>query len=137
MAKFWQSTAHEKSLLSAPSPVSVADVDTESALRFSPDGTGATETLVVRERFELHDGRKFECDSRAELQLGIAWGRRHGEAAVELTRPATVLSRRCVPEGFADATLEPAAGPARFVMRGDRLVAVDPPLEKRVYLPLE
>jgi hypothetical protein len=137
VAEVWQSTAHEKSLLSPPSPVSVADVNTESTVRFSRDGKQAKERLIFRERFQLHDGRTFECGASAELELGVAWGRRRGEAAVQLTRPAATVLRRCVPEGFGDATLEPSAGPARFVIRADRLLAVDPPLEKRVYLPIE
>jgi hypothetical protein len=137
VAKVWQATAHDKSLRSPPSPVSVAEVGTQSTVHFSPDGKRATESLLVSERFEMHDGSEFQCETRGKLELGVSWGRRRGEAAVELARPAVMLARRCTPAGFDDAALEPAAGPARFVKRDDRLVAVEPPLEKRVYLPLE
>lgn len=110
---------------------------TQSTIAFERGKPGAREEIVVAERFELRSGARYLCQSRGSTPNEVRFGRYHGEAAVELRRSALVLERRCDPPDFREPELEIPAGGARFVLRSDQLVAFAPPLEKRVYLPIE
>jgi hypothetical protein len=136
VAQRWQASQHQKGLRSAPSRVSVFEVRIDSRLDLQNGGPKVRETLEVSESFELRDGRRFRCSSSTTLELQAHYGRRHAEPAVELIRPATRLERRCQPPDYPEPVLELPAQSARFVLSDDQLRAFAPPLEKRVYLPL-
>jgi hypothetical protein len=137
IGRVWQSVSEAKGLRSAPDPVSVFEIRTRSTLTFEPGKPSAREQVVVAERFELRSGGKFVCESGATLQNSVRFGRYRGEAAIELRRAGATIERTCDPPGFPDLELEIEAGGARFVLRSDQLVAFAPPLEKRIYLPIE
>lgn len=137
IGRVWQSVSEAKGLRSAPDPVSVFEVRTQSTVTFSKGQPQAEEKIVVAERFEMRSGAKYVCQSDGSVRNRVEFGRYHGEAAVELRRPGLMLERRCDPPDFRELDLEIPAGGARFVLRSDQLVAFAPPLEKRVYLPIE
>ena len=137
IGRVWQSVSEAKGLRSAPDPVSVFEVRTQSTVAFTKGQPQAEEKIVVAERFEMRSGKKYVCQSEGSMRNRAEFGRFHGEAAVELRRPGLMLERRCDPPDFRELDLEIPAGGARFVLRSDQLVAFAPPLEKRVYLPIE
>lgn len=128
----WESRVIDKGILSPPSKISVFATTTDSKIELSE--AGGTEQLVIKEDIELRSGATVQCRTEFSHQLQVQWGRRQGRAAVELTRPALSGRRNC--QGMhPEPTLQKDAHRALFVLRSDRLVAVEPPLEDRVYLP--
>jgi hypothetical protein len=133
IAQAWTSTQVDKALLSPPSPISM-----RAGTRTSRLDLGATEgheQLTVDEQFELRQGGQVRCRTHFEHEVGLRWGRKSGEAAIEVTRPAISATRSCdgpVPE----AVLQEGVRSALFVLNADQLVAVDPPLDERIYRPI-
>lgn len=130
----WLASSQQRGLLSPPSPISVFVVREESRLELHANS--ARESLLIEEELDLRDGGKVLCQTRFEHSLGLRWGRREGEAAVELRRPALRGTRSCQGGTHPESFLERAGGPVRFVLRSDTLIAVDPPREERQYVPL-
>jgi hypothetical protein len=127
----WTSIQPEKGILSPPSKVSLFRTHRKSQLRISE--SRIMETLTIEEEAQLREGPQIKCRTVFEHELGHKWGRRQGEAAVELVRPALSAPRSCDiphPDG-------PIAEPARralFVLRSDTLVAVEPVVDQRTYI---
>jgi hypothetical protein len=132
ISEHWAATAVDQKLFSPPAKLSLRRVKRTSTLHFGPDG--ATEDLLVEEELEVRGGSTLRCRTGAELQLGARFGRRKGEAAVELTRPPLSLARSC--DGLPPEPLlvEPSQR-ALLVLRSDRLVVVEPTVDGRAYLP--
>lgn len=128
----WTNVKPENGILSPPSKISTFNNSRKSELTLSE--TSATEHLTLVESLELRDGSQVECRTEVEHALAMRWGRREGEAALELVRPPLNLSRSCTglhPNG-------PVVEPSRrvlFVLRSDNLVAVEPLLDQRSYAP--
>lgn len=132
IAAHWTSVVPEQGLLSPPSAVSMFQKSRASHIVLSR--SGGRETLVIEEDLQLRAGGEVHCSTKVENELSVRYGRRHDEAAVEITRPAIHTPRAC--SGFhPEGALNEAAKTALFVLRADTLVAVEPPLEKRKYLP--
>jgi hypothetical protein len=133
IAQAWTSTQVDKALLSPPSPISM-----RASTRTSRLDLGATEgreQLTVDEEFELRQGGQVRCRTRFEHEVGLRWGRKSGEAAVEVTRPAISAARSC--DGSSpEPVLNEGVRSALFVLNADQLVAVDPPLDERIYRPI-
>lgn len=130
----WLATTKQRGLLSPPSPISVFAVVEESRLTLAREG--AREEVLVEEQIELREGGAIRCLTRFEHDLGLKWGRRQGEAAIELRRPAATAPRQCEGGQHPEPILQRPAGAARYVLRSDNLVAVEPPLEDRLYIAL-
>lgn len=137
IAKTWEARHAEKGLRSPPSPIAAFDRQLISRVVLAPGATTATETLTVSERFTLRDGGSVSCSGSAELPLSVAYGRKAGEPALELAWPALLQPRACEPAHGGIPELERPAGRARFVLRSDQLVGVEPALEKRTFLPAD
>jgi len=132
IAQTWTSTQVDKSLLSPPSPISMRSSTRVSRLELG--STEGHELLTVDEQFELRQGGQVRCRTRFEHSVRLRWGRKSGEAAVEVTRPAISAERSCdgpSPEGVLREDVKSVL----FVLNADQLVAVDPPLEERIYRP--
>lgn len=130
----WLASSQQRGLLSPPSPISVFVVREESRIELHPNS--ARESLLIEEELDLRDGGKLLCQTRFEHSLGLRWGRRENEAAVELRRPPLRGTRACQGGTHPEPFLERPGGPVRFVLRSDTLTAVDPPREERQYVPL-
>ncbi len=133
----WAATELVKSLRSHPSPIAVYRMQAKSTVRFAAGKDWTQEHLEIDEAFEMRDGSQYVCHAEGRPRVDLAFGRRHGEPAVEMRRPATRLARVCEPPGFPDPEAELPETIARFMLKGDQLVAFDPPVEKRVYLPVQ
>lgn len=130
----WVAHSKQRGLLSPPSPISVFVVLEESRLHLFKEG--AREEILIDEELELREGGSLRCQTQLETALEIKWGRREGEAAIEVHRPAQRAARRCVGGQHPEPFLERPASAARYVLRSDNLVGVEPPREDRVYTPL-
>lgn len=128
----WTSIQPEKGILSPPSKISLFRTHRKSELRISENRV--VETLTIEEEAQVRDGPMIRCSTQFNHALGHRWGRQQGQAALELVRPALVGDRHCDlphPEG-------PISEPARralFVLRSDNLVAVEPVVDQRTYIP--
>lgn len=131
----WTATVETKTFQDPPSPTTMTQSVTRSTVVFRADKSWGPETIEVSERFDLRAGGTVSCLARGETHVDLVFGRRSGDPAVEMRRPALTLRQSCDPAGFAPAELELPATTARFRLTGDQLVPFDPPLEKRVYLP--
>ncbi len=132
IGKVWTATSENRGLLSPPSPISMFDVREQSTLDLS--AAAAYEVLVVEEDVRLRSGVRLLCKTTVQRDLGLRWGRREGEAAAELRRPALSAPRVCDNPGHPEPVLQRPAGATRFVLRSDNLVAVEPATDGRVYI---
>lgn len=132
----WRATEEAKGFNSPPSQIGVFDTRIQSELRFEPGVKYAVESLKAIEDYDMRDGSRVHCEAAAEVKSRLRFGRVGGEAVVQIERPPVRLSRRCSGAGAPPGASDLGRNVARFVLRGDQLVAIEPPLEKRVYLPL-
>ncbi|MCA9648113.1 MAG: hypothetical protein KC492_45785 [Myxococcales bacterium] len=132
----WQATQEARGFDSPPSQISVFDTRVQSVLVFKAGEKALLEGLTATEDFELRDGTRVHCEGKIEVHTRVRYGRRQGEAAIQLERPRVRIPRRCSGGSPPEASLTLPRSVARFVMRDDQLIAVEPPLEKRVYLPI-
>ena len=133
----WEARHGEKGLRSPPSPIGSFDRQLVSRVSLVRGESTATELASFTERFVLRDGGVVQCSGSQSLDVTVAYGRKSGEPAIELSWPALVLQRNCEPANAGIPQLERPAGRARFVLRSDQLVGVEPALEKRTFLPAE
>jgi hypothetical protein len=132
IATTWTNVDPAKGILSPPSPISVFHTSTRSVITLKSGQ--AHETLTIEEELELRTGATVRCSQRFEHPLGVRYGRKLGEAAVEITRPRLSAVRSC--EGaHPEPEFRQPARVTRFVLRSDRLVAIDPATDGRTYLP--
>ncbi len=132
IATEWMSVVPAQGLLSPPSKIST--FKNSRASKIVLGAHSATETLTIEEKLQLRTGERVSCSTQVQLELRVRYGRRGGEAAVELTRPPLTVPRSC--QGFhPEGSLNEPERSALFVLRADTLVALEPPLEKRKYLP--
>ncbi len=132
IGKTWTATSDQRGLLSPPSAISMGEVHEQSTVERAP--TTAREVLVIEEDLRLRNGAHLLCKTTVQRELGLRWGRRDGQAAAELSRPALSTRRVCDNPGHPEPMLERPAGATRFVLRSDNLVAVEPATDGRVYI---
>lgn len=137
VAKVWRTMEKTRGARPAPNRVSVFEIEIETNVELSPGKGTAKEQIEVRERFEMRDGRRFECNAEHTSQLKARYGRRDGEPAVELSRPPIRLVRECTPAGFYEPEIQLGAEGSRFLLRDEQLVGFVPVGEKRVFLPAD
>lgn len=132
LGNLWTNISPDKGILSPPSAISLFRILRKSELRISENSI--IEKLTIEEELQLREGPVIKCLTEFEHQVGHSWGRNNGEPAVEIVRPALNAARRCDgvhPEG-------PIAEPAKralFVLRSDNLVAIEPVVDQRTYIP--
>jgi hypothetical protein len=130
----WESALEDKGFRTPPSPITMFSEQVVSVLAFTAESATAVETLTYDGTFKVRD-TTYQCQARAELHVGVLFGRHSDEAAVEVRRPAAQIARNCNLPGFPEPVLDVPAAAARFALRGDRLVPIAPATEKRAYLP--
>ena len=134
LGKTWESSLEDKGFRSPPSPLSMFAETMTSTLQLTPGSATAVETLAFDGSFRVRDST-FRCQARATLRVEVKYGRHADEAAIEVRRPATQITRTCDLPGFPEPVLDLAATAARFALRGDRLLPFEPKTEKRAYFP--
>jgi hypothetical protein len=97
----------------------------------------ARQTSSYLERFVMRDGEETHCETTVEGSVEVRYGRRQGEAALEIGWPGVSTPRRCQRPDDRIPPLEEGAERSRFVLRSDQLVGVEPALEKRSFLPID
>ena len=134
LGKTWESSLEDKGFRSPPSPLSMFSETMTSVLQLSPGSATAVETLAFDGSFKVRDST-YRCQARATVRVSVKYGRHADEAAIELQRPATQVTRTCDLPGFPEPVLDLPATAARFALRGDRLLPFEPKTEKRAYFP--
>lgn len=132
IAANWSSVQPVNAILSPPSPISLIRGSIKSQVHLTKKD--AEEELTIVEDIELRGGGNVLCESVFRHPLSVRYGRKGGEAAVELGRPALNGRRAC--EGIhpePDLVAEPVV--ALFVLKSDQLVAIEPKTDGRSYLP--
>jgi len=137
IATLWEARYVDKGLRSSPSPVASYERQLVNRLELIHGQSTATESLDFQERFTLRDAREVRCAGRFDSPVSVSYGMRAGEPALELAWPALQHERQCDTPGAPIPPFERPAGRARFVLRSDQLVGVEPALEKRTFLPAE
>lgn len=127
----------EKGLRSSPSPIASFERQVVSRLVLLGGQPTATESVSFAERFVLRDGGEVRCNGELMSQVSVLYGKKAGEPALELAWPAQPYQRTCEPSSPAVGDDDRPAGRARFVLRSDQLVGVEPVREKRNFLPAE
>jgi hypothetical protein len=133
----WESRGQDKGFRSQPSPVAMFESVISDRLRFAEGGRSAREALKVEESFRMQDGATFHCGYQIEIAVQVQFGRRNGDPAVQIDRPETSVPRQCDAPGFPEQTLTMPPSSARFVLKGDQLVAFEPVTERRTFIPAQ
>jgi hypothetical protein len=134
LGKTWESSLEDKGFRSPPSPLSMFAETMTSTLQLTPGSATAVEALAFDGSFKVRDST-FHCQARATVRVYVKYGRHADEAAIEVRRPATQITRTCDLPGFPEPVLDLPATAARFALRGDRLLPFEPRTEKRAYFP--
>ena len=103
-------------------------------------GNGGPTGLVDIERTELMRtpyGTEYHCTVAGAVQAALKFEWRMDEAVVTVRAPAAVLQRRCREAGFPIPSKQSPAIDITYVLRGDRLVAIDPPTLRSSLLPVD
>lgn len=137
IGRVWEAREKETGFRTAPSPIATFQTQVVSTLTLGAGAASAPARVRYAERFTLRDGRIANCSASVELQAPIAYGLKGGMPAIELQWAAARLQRTCDLQGFSAPELEHPAGRSRFVLRDDQLVGVEPPSEKRSFIPVE
>jgi hypothetical protein len=124
-------------LRSSPSPIASFERQVISRLVLLEGQPTATESVSFTERFVLRDGGEVRCSGDLTGEASVVYGLKAGEPALELAWPGRRYERTCEPSSPAVGEDERSAGRARFVLRSDQLVGVEPVREKRNFLPAE
>jgi hypothetical protein len=137
IATTWEARFKDNGLRSEPSKISVFAVNGLSTLTFTHGKPVAREGLLLEETFRMRDGRQFVCRVEGVLQVQVRYFHKGEEPAVEVTRPVTELTRHCDQPGFPEPMVNIGSASSSFLLREEHLVAFDPPLEKRSYIPAQ
>jgi hypothetical protein len=137
IGKVWEASEDENGFRSKPSPIATFHSRVRTRLTLVPGAARAEERVEYEQRFTLQDGRNANCTASQSSTITVAYGIKAGEPGVELAWPSAQVPRKCDVPALPLPTLERGAGRARFVLRADQLVAVEPPTEKRVFIPVD
>lgn len=137
IASRWEARHVDKGLRSKPSPIASFERTIVQRLELRKGAEESVLSSLYDERFALRDGTEVRCGTQIGIPLQVSYGRRQGEAALELGWGPLELQRACDPPDSRIPPLTEPAGRSRFVLRSDQLVGVEPPLEKRSFLPVE
>ena len=135
IGKTWQSSLEDKGFRTPPSVVTMFTESVTSTLTLAAGSTTGVESLVYDGTFKARE-TTYHCQAHVDVRVSVTYGRHADEAAVELRRPDLEVLRSCDLPGFPEPVLQVPASAARFALRGDRLVPIAPPTEKRAYLPV-
>ncbi len=135
IAPVWQALEEEHGARGPNQKISVFDLKQRTTLTLREGQRTAEEKIEVKERFEMKNGAVYECRARGLAKVQVRFGRKAGEAALEVQRPSMLLPRTCAPSDFPERELQLSGGTSRFLLQDERLVGFAPPSERRVFLP--
>jgi hypothetical protein len=127
----------DKGFKSSPSKIASFDRQIVTEIQLAKGQDSAARRSSYLEGFSLRDGTEVECSTVVETRVEVAYGRKAGEAALELGWAPLLIERVCNTPGAPIPQLEEPAGRSRFALRSDQLVGIEPALEKRTFLPVD
>ncbi len=128
----WSNAAADQSLLSPPSAISVIQSTTRTELSLGE--TSGTERVIVAETVEFRSGGGLRCETTFESPVRLRYGRREGEAIVEVTRGAIAAPRRCS-GAHPEPTLRLPESRVVLLLTADTLKVIEPRVDRRSFLP--
>lgn len=132
IGRSWVSTRPSDGILSPPAAISVFHTTVTS--RIALTGDSAEETLTFHEEVSLRSGGEVTCDTTFHHPLAYRFGRRHGDAALEVTRPPLSGQRSC--QGSHPEPMLSAPGYRMLmVLNADTLTVTEPKTDRSTYLP--
>jgi hypothetical protein len=133
----WEASEQGKGFRDAPSSISVFEIQRRTSLVLKRGQRTSNAQIAIEETFRMRDGTTFVCRAEGTVQATLAYARHGQDPAIEIDQPSVTLSRQCDKPGFPEPSVQVEASRARFMLRSEQLVGYDPPLEKRVFLPVE
>lgn len=133
----WKSQESEKGFRSPPSGIASFSRQTGTELSLKSGETQTDVAVTLVEQFVLRKGETVACETVFSFPAEVAYGRRSGQPALELGWSTASIPRACGSSAAQIPAYEQPAGRARFVLRSDRLVGVEPALEKRQFIPVD
>lgn len=133
----WEERTAADGFMSPPSDIDRFRIESRMELTIGdPAATTAKELVERTETFTMRNGRTYHCSATASTTARVAYAWRGTQPELRLDSPAVLLARRCAEPGYPypEKRLDPAT--VTFVLRDDRLVAVEPPLAKSVLVPI-
>ena len=130
----WQEASQSKGF---PNQADIAFMQTTERMTVHLKA-GARTALVDLEADELlrsPQGREYHCTVTGSVQASVKYAWKLEEPALVLRVPAATLRRSCKEPGFPNPSKRFDALNATYVLRGDRLVAIDPPTLRSALLP--
>jgi hypothetical protein len=132
----WEERTAAEGFMSPPSDLSTFRIESTATITIDPTAPSAKQTVGRTERFTMRSGQVFHCTSEATVVSSTSYAWREGEATLTLGTPSVTLQRRCDEQGYPHPEKRLEAATMQYALRGDRLVAIVPPLSKSVLLPI-
>lgn len=133
----WEAQLSENGTRSRPSAIASFERQSNTLVTLTAGQTRVPMSQQFYESFVMVTGEKLQCNTQAEFEAQAAFGLKNGETVLQLSWSAASISRVCLPEDPRIPALARKAGSARFALRSDRLVAIEPALEKREFIPVD
>lgn len=136
VAKSWIETSKTEAFLADPE-VAWMHSDDQFLVHLGARGRTGIIDVERNEVIRLRSGSEYHCKVSGAVQASFHFAWRTEEATVTVRAPATVLERRCKERGFARLSKQVPEVNATYALRGDRLVAIDPPTLRSALIPAD
>jgi hypothetical protein len=136
VSRKWEARYSERGLRPSDSPIASYDRQFFSRIELVRQAVSISETLRFTELYVMRSGGQVHCAGQLEFDNAVTFGRKDGEAALELSWPDLEIPRLCDSEEVSEKFVR-SAGKAVFALRSDQLVPIAPATERRTFLPGE
>jgi hypothetical protein len=136
VGKTWQETVQTEAFPNEGEVSFVRSVE-KVELRLKAGSRDAALGVEREELLRTSDGRQLHCRSEGSGRAAVRYLVRLGEAAVAVRAPRTALRRACKEGGFDHPPKPFEPFETLYVLRGDRLVSVEPAGARSVLLPMD
>lgn len=134
VGKTWEETTLAEGYLNEPDITFLRATD-RMTLQLQQGARVALATFDRKELIRTPQAREFHCKVSGVAQAAVNFAWRVNEASLTVRVPAVSLRRACNESGYPHPTRVIDQLSAVYVLRGDRLVAVDPSTLHSVLLP--
>jgi hypothetical protein len=134
IATVWQELSVDEGVFDRD-PHGVEKYRIETLVRLELAEGGAREVVSRDEVFRMRDGREFHCKAAGAVPVRVRYRREREEIRLDLDNDATALRRSCREPGFPVLVKEVPGASVTFVLRAERLVAIEPAHLRATLLP--
>jgi hypothetical protein len=134
VGRTWQESTRSEGFINDAEIAFMRATDKVS-LRFEDGSRTALADVEREELIRTPAGREYHCTVSGAVKAVVKFSWRGDEAAMMVKVPASTHRRVCKETGFPRAARQFEPLNAIYVLRGDRLVAVDPPTSRSSLIP--